>query len=79
MNEFPGLIAGQVWQHTNGFKFRVLDLSYLNDCEPHAPVVIHQGLHDGRVWVRCVENFVGRNADGELRFTFVEFLQTDAG
>lgn len=60
---------GQIWRHNNGFDYEIAAIGEFNDTDPHIPVVVHRGLHDGRVWVRTVENFLGTHRTGVPRYT----------
>ena len=56
LNQFVEI--GAVYEHVgNKFSYRVLHVAQDDALQNH---VVHQGLHDGRVWIRTVDNFVQR-------------------
>ncbi len=63
--------AGSVFKHVNGFLFKVYGIGYKNDTNPPTPVVVHEGLHDGRIWIRDLANFSGFHASGVKRFHLI--------
>lgn len=61
-------LAETVWQHQNGHDYHVESVAREEDLCVN--MVVHVGLHDGRRWVRTVENFLG-DKNGKPRFVRV--------
>lgn len=59
----------QIYKHcNNNFLYRVVCIAREEDLG--VDFVVHQGLHDNRIWVRSVNNFLSHK-DGKPRFTLV--------
>lgn len=58
-------IPGDVFRHLNGYKYEVIAIA--RDDYAEQDLVIHKGLHDGRIWSRPLVNFTGYK-DGFARF-----------
>lgn len=56
---------GMIYVHQNGHRYGVLSIA--RDDYTEQDLVIHQGLHDGRVWSRPLVNFLG-DKGGKPRF-----------
>lgn len=52
------LNIGDVWEHHTGRLYRVEGIARENDLG--VDFVVHRGLHDGQLWVRSVDNFLGK-------------------
>ena len=61
--------TGEVYRHVTGRDYLVLNVAVRNDQESETLAVVHQGLHDGRLWVRDISNFLGTHPSGKPRFT----------
>lgn len=71
-NTDPRLQERAICRHHTGREY--LNIVIAREEDLGVDLVIHRGLHDGRVWARTVENFLG-SKDGETpRFTFVEMM-----
>lgn len=66
---------GQIYTHQNGLSFEILCVGVLNSVVEDKVVVVHQGLHDGRVWVRDMDNFTGL-LRGKPRFEYKDLVGT---
>lgn len=66
---------GDTFQHQNGREYSILAIA--RDDYSGVDLVIHRGLHDGRVWSRPMENFLG--TIGFLpRFVHIGGMLTDS-
>lgn len=60
---------GTIWEHLNGRKYRVLCVAHEEDLG--LDFVVHQGLHDSRIWARSLVNFTGyKLVEGEQKKRF---------
>lgn len=66
--QLDGVEAGEVWQHRNGHFYEIFLVARDDDKSTNRFIGM-RGLHDGRVWVRPIANFLGRQLDGGHRFT----------
>lgn len=66
--------AGDTFRHHTGREYVVIVVAR-DDDEPQ-DLVIHRGLHDGRVWSRPMKNFMGYLAEGQPRFSYTGGLMT---
>ena len=67
---------GNTFRHQNGLDYVVMTVARDEDAGVY--MVVHQGIHDGRVWVRTVSNFLGMK-NGEPRFLHTGGLMSPAG
>lgn len=51
------IIANNIYVHSNGHQYKVLHLTKSDEEVADHEYVVFQGLHDGRVWTRPIENF----------------------
>lgn len=58
--------AGDTFEHQNGHEYVIVAIA--RDDYTEQDLVIHQGIHDGRIWSRPMVNFLGQ-LDGLPRFT----------
>lgn len=58
-------LAETVWRHHSGREYKVESVAREEDLGVN--MVVHVGMHDGRRWVRTVENFLG-DKNGKPRF-----------
>lgn len=58
-------LPGDVFRHLNGYKYEVIAIA--RDDYSGQDLVIHKGLHDGRIWSRPLVNFNG-SKNGAYRF-----------
>ena len=61
---------GQRWQHATTCGTYTIVATGLAEATL-SPVVIYEG-HDGVVWVRALDAFIGQNDEGKPRFTLLE-------
>ena len=59
------LSVGSVWTHQNGHRYEIIGLAREQDLCVF--FVVHKGLHDGRLWVRSLANFLDFK-NGKPRF-----------
>lgn len=67
--------AGDTFQHQNGHEYAILAIA--RDDYTEQDLVIHRGLHDGRIWSRPMTNFTGM-LEGLPRFVHTGGLMTPA-
>lgn len=65
--------AGQRWKHTKTDGVYTIVATGLAEATL-APVVIYAG-HDGIIWVRALDVFLGNNEEGKPRFLLQEDLE----
>ena len=68
----PKIEVNQIFRHQNGHEYLVLVIA--RDDYTGDDLVIHQGLHDSRVWSRPMANFQGLK-NGSKRFTLVSGVE----
>lgn len=56
-------------EHVNGHQYKVEGI--YRDQDAGVDYVPHVGLHDGRKWVRTVQNFTGLHKSGRPRFKLI--------
>lgn len=64
------LLPNDVFKHQNGFYYRVICV--VTDAEKDIDVILHENVTTGRKYVRSVENFFGKHANGFPRFEKVQ-------
>lgn len=62
--------AGQKWKHTKTGGIYTIVATGIAEATL-TPVVIYAG-HDGVVWVRALDVFLGNNDEGKARFLLIE-------
>lgn len=58
---------GDTFAHQNGHEYQVIIIA--RDDYTEQDLVIHRGMHDGRVWSRPINNFMGLK-EGLPRFVY---------
>ena len=57
-----------LWRHLNGHEYEVICIARCDDLE--VDMVIHRGVHDGRIWARSKDNFLGKKGSSH-RFVYL--------
>lgn len=61
--------AGDTFRHFTGREYVVIAIA--RDDDQGQDLVIHRGLHDGRIWSRTMTNFMGNSVpEGKPRFVY---------
>lgn len=61
---------GEIYQHVNGHRYAVVGVARWDDIQ--IDFIVHLGEHDGRLWVRPLDNFTGKHKSGRDRFVRVQ-------
>lgn len=64
------IIVGRVYEHYKGNQYKVIAIAREEDLG--VDFVVHRGLHDGRDWVRSVQNFTSLKDGHTARFRLVD-------
>ena len=64
------LSSDSIYRHVNGLDYAIT-IGDLDDSGTRLPIMVGVGLHDGKTYVRHVDEFFGLHATGRPRFTHI--------
>lgn len=64
------LSSDSIYRHVNGLDYAIT-LGDLDDKGDRSPIMVGVGLHDGKTYVRHVDEFFDQHASGRPRFTHI--------